>query len=117
AFGEPSAVMFRRAAFDAVGGYDTQFEHAADVDFNLRVARVGKAVYVAAPLLRRRLHVASLTRSHVASGASSRDRVRLYRRHADDAGLSQVELGRVRVALVSHAGYDAARALRWGRYA
>lgn len=116
AYGEPSAVMFRRAAFDRVGGYDGSFEHAADVDFNLRVAELGKAVYLATPLLRRRRHPSNLTRAHVISGATSRDRQRLFQRHAEAADLSRADLGRIRVALVSHAAYDSARAVRSRRY-
>ena len=116
AYGEPSAVMFRRSAFDTVGGYDAEFEHAADVDFNLRVARLGNAVYLATPLLQRRLHGGNLTRAHIADGAQSRDRVRLYGRHAPDVDLSAADTGRIRVALVSHATYDAARAVRLRRY-
>jgi len=116
AFGEPSAVMFRRETFDAVGGYDPAFEHAADVDFNLRAVGLGKAVYLANAFLRRRWHSDNLTWSHVADGASSRDRVRMFQRHAPQAEISPRELARVRVALVSHAVYDAARAVRRRRY-
>ncbi|MGH3927691.1 MAG: glycosyltransferase family 2 protein, partial [Pseudonocardiaceae bacterium] len=77
-FGEPSGVMFRWEAWEAVGGYRKTFEHAADIDFNIRLAGLGKAVYLATPFLRRRIHAGNLTRTHVALGASSRDRLRLH---------------------------------------
>lgn len=110
AFGEPSAVMFRRSAFDAVGGYDEQFEHAADVDFNIRLASVGRAVYLPTPYLLRRMHGRSLTATHIDNGATGRDRVRLFRRYAMTSGLSRAEVARIRTTVTTRFLRDAARA-------
>jgi GT2 family glycosyltransferase len=115
-FGEPSAVMFRRAVFDAIGGYDASFEHAADVDFNLRAAAYGRAVYLRHPYLRRRWHARSQTRVNVASGAVSRDRLRLYERYCDASGLTERDRAEARVSLASHSVYDAVRAARAGQW-
>lgn len=114
AFGEPSAVMFRRSVFDQVGGYRERYVHASDIDFNLRVAREGHAAYVNRPHLHRRIHAGNLTWGHIASGATSRDRVQLHLDYVDE--LDGVGRERARVTLVSFAVRDlirAARAHRW----
>ncbi|MGZ4964488.1 MAG: ATP-binding cassette domain-containing protein, partial [Limisphaerales bacterium] len=67
-FGEPSAVMFRRSVFTAVGGYDPLFEHAADVDFNLRASQHGRSVYLRHAYLRRRWHDEGFTRTNFNTG-------------------------------------------------
>jgi len=82
-FGEPSAVMFRRSAFTAVGGYDPLFEHAADVDFYLRASALGRSVYLRRAYLRRRWHEGGFTRTNFGTGALARDRLRLYERYRD----------------------------------
>lgn len=110
ALGEPSAVMFRKDTFERVGGYDADFEHAADVDFTLRLASVGDAIYINQPLFLRRWHDSNLTHHNRASGLVTRDRRVLYRRYADR--LTNKERSRVRAAMVSYAffdGYSAAR--------
>lgn len=111
-FGEPSAVMFRRAAFVAVGGYDPLFEHAADVDFNLRASALGRSVYLRHPYLRRRWHAGGLTHANFSSGALARDRARLYERHCDTEGLTDRDRAEARSALASRSVYDAVRATR-----
>jgi GT2 family glycosyltransferase len=115
-FGEPSAVMFRRSVFDAIGGYDVTFEHAADVDFNLRASALGRSVYLRHPYLRRRWHRGGLTRTNLGSGAVARDRLRLYDRYHETAGLTDRDRAEARSSLASHSVYDvvrAARARRW----
>lgn len=114
AFGEPSAVMFRRSVFDAIGGYREKYEHAADLDFNLRAAALGTAAYVNHPLLRRRIHPDNLTWGHIASGAAARDRVRLHEEYAPTVDV--VTRRRARVTLVSFTLNDTRRALRAGRW-
>jgi glycosyltransferase involved in cell wall biosynthesis len=111
-FGEPSAVMFRRSVFVAAGGYDPLFEHAADVDFNLRASAHGRAVYLRHPYLRRRWHSGGLTHANLGSGALARDRLRLYERYCDTAGLSDRDRAEARSALASHSTYDTVRAAR-----
>jgi GT2 family glycosyltransferase len=116
AFGETSAVMFRRSAFDAVGGYDSAFEHAADVDFNLRASALGWAVYLRHPYLRRRWHAGGLTRTNLETGAVARDRVRLYERYRGTVGLTERDRAEARSALATHSLYDAVRAARAGQW-
>lgn len=108
AFGEPSAVMFRRAAFDAEEGYDPAFAHAADVDLHLRLARHGDAVYLRHPHLRRRRHPAMLTVSHLVDGARAGDRRRLLARHGTD--LDEAGRAEARAALALRGVLDLARA-------
>ncbi len=115
AFGEPSAVMFRRFAFDRVGGYRSRYEHAPDLDFNLRCAALGIAAYLNHPYLRRRIHPDNLTWGHIASGASSRDRVQFHEEYVPS--VDPLTRRRARVTIVSFALNDARRALaahRWG---
>jgi GT2 family glycosyltransferase len=117
AYGETSAVMFRRSVFAAVSGYDPAFEHAADVDFNLRASALGRSVYLRHPYLRRRWHAGGLTRTNLATGAVARDRLRLYERYRETEGLTERDRAEARSAIASHSVYDAVRAARarqWG---
>ena len=59
---QPSAV-FRRDAFERVGGLSDKFEFAFDFDFFLKLTKVGKAVYVNKILSSHRWHATSLTYS------------------------------------------------------
>lgn len=116
-YGEPSAVMFRRRAFDRIGGYREEFVHAPDLDFNLRAASQGTAVYLTEPYLQRRLHKGNLTRQHVASGAATRDRVRLFEEYSPRLSADDRCRGRLRAAMMSSALYDTVEAFRgqnWG---
>jgi GT2 family glycosyltransferase len=115
AFGEPSSVMFRRDVFDRVGGYRSRYTHSVDIDFNLRAAALGRAVYLNRPWVQHRVHAANLTRRHHASGASARDRLRLHLDYGP--AIDPERLAPARVTLVSFALRDAVRALRrrrWG---
>lgn len=117
AYGEPTAVMFRRYVFDRIGGYSDSYEHSADVDFVLRASRHGAALYLRDQLVTRRVHGTNLTRSHISSGASGRDRVRLWDDHIADAAASRRALHLIRVSLAAHAFNDLVRAARshsWG---
>ena len=116
-FGEPSSVMFRRSAFTAVGGYDPLFEHAADVDFNLRASMHGRSVYLRQAYLRRRWHEEGFTQTNFVTGALTRDRLRLYERYHDTEGLTERDRADARSALASRSVYDilrAARVRQWG---
>jgi GT2 family glycosyltransferase len=104
--------MFRRSVFDSIGGYDPSFEHAADVDFNLRASALGRSVYLRHPYLRRRWHTGGTTRTNLSSGAVARDRLRLYERYRDTPGLTELDRAEARSALASHSVYDAVRAAR-----
>jgi hypothetical protein len=98
--------------FDAIDGYDASFEHAADVDFNLRASALGRSVYLRHPYLRRRWHTGGLTRTNLGSGAVARDRIRLYERFRETEGLTERDRAEARSALASHSVYDAVRAAR-----
>lgn len=56
-----SAVMIRRSAFDAAGGYDESLRYSEDYDLWTRVLDVGRFCYVDAPTVRRRMHPGQLT--------------------------------------------------------
>lgn len=115
-YGEPSAVMFRRSAFEAVGGYRPDMGHVADLDLDLRLAGEGPVVYLAEPLVQRRLHPAMATNEQRASGETADARERLHRAWADHPALSDRDRSRARVALASWAARDVAKALvrrRW----
>lgn len=111
-FGEPSAVLFRRAAYDAVGGFDPSYRQAVDVAFLLRIVSQGDVIYLPQALLRRRRHPGSQTSSNVRSGASSEERVRLIDEFGAAAGLSDDEISRCLSAAFVHCGFDFARAAR-----
>jgi glycosyltransferase involved in cell wall biosynthesis len=53
------SIMFRREAFEAVGGYRAAFTYWEDLDFYLRMATWGRILVVPKPLYRYRFHQAS----------------------------------------------------------
>ncbi|MDB5293046.1 MAG: glycosyl transferase family 2 [Phycisphaerales bacterium] len=55
------AVMMRRSAIEAVGGYRTRFQWQEDMDLFLRLAEIGKLANLPDPLLQYRLHFDSVT--------------------------------------------------------
>jgi GT2 family glycosyltransferase len=115
ALAEPSGMLFRRAAFTAVGGYDPTYLHTADVAFSLALVAHGTAVYLPEPLFQSRRHAGSQTSKNIRSGASSRERVRLIEEFAQPAGLTDEEISRCRSAAFVHSGFDLLRATlrRW----
>lgn len=113
--GEPSALLFRRSVFDAVGGFDQKYDHAADVDFILRVAGRGRVAYHGKPLLRRRIHPDRLTNQNVRSGAVSRERRVLYETHGRKLRAVRQDR-RIRAALVAAAVRDLLRAVAGGHW-
>jgi GT2 family glycosyltransferase len=113
-FGEPSAVLFRRSAYDAVGGYDTTYRHMVDVAFLLAIVAHGDVVYLPQPLVRRRRHPGSQTAANIRSAASSEERVRLIDEYAGAAGLNPDEIARCTSAAFVHSAFDLARAVRRG---
>ncbi len=115
-YGEPSAVMFRRAAFEAVGGYREEMGHVADLDLDLRLAGEGPVVYLTDRLVRRRLHAGMATSAQQATGETAAARERLHRAWIGHPGLTDHDRARARAALASWAARDTAKALarrRW----
>jgi GT2 family glycosyltransferase len=115
-FGTPSALMFSRAHFDEVGGFDEELRQSVDIDFALRMAQVGGAIYLTEELVRFRRHGGQATRDNIASGHNLTDRERLYRRHLDPAALTVGQVDRVRASLMVRAVYDGLRAARYFRW-
>ena len=62
--GTPSAMMLRRAALDAVGGFDTRLGFTADWEMWLRLAKHGcRFARITAPVAMYRIHGRSMTRN------------------------------------------------------
>ena len=59
------ASMFRRSAFEAVGGYRRAFAHAEDLDLWLRLAERGELANLDEVVLRYRLHSAQVSFVHL----------------------------------------------------
>jgi hypothetical protein len=55
------AVVMRKQAFDAAGGYRTQFMHAEDYDLWLRIIEGWKVANLPAVVLRKRVHAAGVS--------------------------------------------------------
>ena len=102
-----SAVVVRRAAFVAAGGYDPALRHVEDYDLWLRVARLGPVV--------RSPHLTGVRRSH--PGQTSRDTRRMLLaawrvraatrdRFAREAGADAASLARYDAALCTAFGRD-----------
>lgn len=69
------AVVVRRSAYEAVGGFRTDLPHAADWDMWTRLAAHGPVVFVDEVLACYRRHSASDTSTRVLTGANVRERV------------------------------------------
>ncbi len=115
AFGEPSIVLFRRSAFDAIDGYDVSLRQVVDVDFNLRLSQLGEGLYVRESLLYRRRHREAETGRNVRDGTSSLERLELIERHAETAGLTAEDVQRCWAAAAVHCTFDLIRSVvrRW----
>lgn len=114
-YGEPSCVLFRRDYYDAVGGYDSTFRHAVDMDFNLKMSSHGNAIYLRDALLIRRQHNGAQTVLNVANGISSLERLRLLESYKA-AVADPVEWQHCCASTLSHAVFDLARAVTRGRW-
>ncbi|MGH6643443.1 MAG: glycosyltransferase [Bradyrhizobium sp.] len=112
AIGELSVLMFRKAIFETVGGFDPAFRHGADVDLAVRVAQHGRAIYVNHPYLYRRLHKNNLTWLNLAAGHVSRDRALRFEHHKRSYAFDPEELARFRAYLTACATYDLCRVTR-----
>jgi glycosyltransferase involved in cell wall biosynthesis len=112
------ALMLRRAAIQAVGGYRRDYDRAEDLDLFLRLGRHGTLANLASPLLRYRLHFSSTNFVHreqqralcariVAEARAERGLPALP---AAAQGLAPADLS----PATRHRGW-AVTALRWGR--
>jgi GT2 family glycosyltransferase len=115
-FGTPSALMFSRADFDEVGGFDDALKQSVDIDFALRMAEMGEAMYITEPLVRFRSHEEQATQNNIAYGYNIADRARLFQRHVSGAVCTPEQVDRVRASFVVRASYDGIRAARHGRW-
>ncbi len=116
-FGTPSALMFSRARFDEVGGFDDVLKQSVDIDFALRMAAAGAAMYITEPLVRFRSHEEQATQNNIAYGYNIADRARLYHRHVSDDVCTPEQVDRLRASFVVRATFDGLRAARHGRWA
>lgn len=115
-FGTPSALMFSRAHFDQVGGFDDALKQSVDIDFALRMAEAGEAMYLTEPMVRFRSHEHQATQNNIAYGYNIADREHLYRRHLRGDVCTPEQVDRVRASFVVRATYDGFRAARHGRW-
>ncbi|MFV0299058.1 MAG: glycosyltransferase family 2 protein [Hyphomicrobiaceae bacterium] len=86
AYGAPfchPAVMLRREALDAVGGYRRLFEPAEDLDLWLRLAMVGDLANLDQEVLKYRRHAATVTARRAVANARAACLARLTRAHGD----------------------------------
>ncbi|UOE44493.1 glycosyltransferase [Agromyces larvae] len=102
-----SSLLFRRSAFDAVGGYDERLRQMEDYDFILRIARSGPIANLPRPLIRYRVHSGQTSR-----GATPRGR------HIDAVSRGRLELARSIGAspVLTRVKLSAWRALQFLRY-
>lgn len=61
--GPPSSVMIKRSALNKIGDFDMNFSQCADWDMWLRLAELGKVVYVNKPLVRYRIHPTNMSKN------------------------------------------------------
>lgn len=89
--GEPSAVLFRRAA--AGRGFDPEYNQAVDLEMWLHLLENGPAVLLPQALCKIRQHAAQATRANLRSGRVIADKQKLFCRYAPglDGVLTPVE--------------------------
>ncbi|MHA7985487.1 glycosyltransferase family 2 protein [Rathayibacter sp. CAU 1779] len=108
-------MVIRRDAFVEVGGFDPVFRIAEDLDFLLRVARLGRVAFVDGPVLvDYRAHESNTTRQHRKTAEGVRAVVRLHRWAAlqrGDADLA-ADLKRSLAANGRYAAWSATRAAK-----
>lgn len=80
--------MVRRRALQQIGGFNSAFRYAEDLDLILRVARLGEGrfVYVPDPLVSYRTHHGNVTRNVRALCESIRNVLKMHRSAAIDSG-------------------------------
>lgn len=78
--GEPSAVMFRRAA--AGRGFNPDYSQAVDLEMWLHLLESGAAVLLPDPLVLIRQHGAQTTQANIRSGRIVQDKQLLFRQYA-----------------------------------
>src|SRR5262245_45889724 len=71
------AVVVRRSAYEAAGGFCTWFQHMIDMDMWLRIALQGDVVGIRRPYALYRKHTQSDTNGFIVSGDNIRERVLL----------------------------------------
>ncbi len=59
--------MFRKAAYDRLGGFTDKLSHADDFEYWMRIAVFFDVAYLASPLIKWRWHSGSLTSHHIKS--------------------------------------------------
>ncbi|WP_407316550.1 glycosyltransferase [Isoptericola halotolerans] len=83
-------LMVRRAAFDAVGGFDPAYRQGEDLDLVLRAAALGPFTFVPETLVDYRYHATNTTRSYRDLAMSIRTILRRHRASALDASRADV---------------------------
>ena len=116
AIGEPSCTMFHRAGYEHIGGYDESFFHAADVDFNIRMSRLGKTIFHNKVLCQRRIHEDNLTFTNLRTGRVTSDRIRIFERFANESLFSADQMKAFKAFLVASSSFDAYRNIRRGHW-
>lgn len=82
--GEPSAVMFRRAA--AVRGFNAFYSQSLDLEMWLHLLEQGAAVFVPEPLCRIRQHAEQATHGNIRSGRIVEDKRLFFRQYVTRLG-------------------------------
>lgn len=74
-FVHPPTVMFRRHAYEAVGGFDESIRYNSDWEFLTRLSRLGSFVHLDRPLLAYRLSLGQMSSRNSNLGAGAEDLV------------------------------------------
>ncbi len=72
------SVMFRRAVFDEIGGYNEEYASAEDQELFLRIARSKRVVVLPDVLYHYRYHQANSTIFHLTTGAKDKNGLRRF---------------------------------------
>lgn len=102
-----STLVFRRAAAERAGGYDSAFRQMEDYDFILRLAALGPIAQLDAPLVEYRIHSTQTSRGASPTGPHISAIARGRRALARELGVHPAR------AAIEHAAWVAVQHLRW----
>ncbi|MBL9086946.1 MAG: glycosyltransferase [Planctomycetia bacterium] len=86
--GEPSVVLMRRAALRRAGLFSRRLVQLVDIEMWARLAAVGGVAFVDAVVATFRVHAASATRRHAATGRDALDRLWLLEGLLEDPAIA-----------------------------
>lgn len=97
----PTAIVARRSAYEAVGGFTAELRYCPDWEMVFRLARHGEAIGTIRPFCLYREHSSNTTLELAASGVTLREQILLVDRQCASLAPRDVPPGKKRYALIA----------------